>query len=198
IDDTVLEGPETVTVSLTPDASYYIGSPDGSVTIHDNEEPPVAPIANPDEFAMGAEDGSLSVPPAGVIGNDYIISPGPASSVLMAGPSFGTLVLNPNGSFVYTPNEAITDSGGDGSFQYIDTQNGLDSGWAIVTIHVVKVTITTPGLPHNANITTGAFVPINANNDNGSVVNEEVPTRRDFNVAPLWSFWTGFINDPDL
>src|SRR5262249_58406706 len=46
--------------------------------------------------------------------------------------------------------------------------------------------------------TTGAFVPINANNDNGTVVNEEVPTRRDFNVAPLWSFWTGFINDPDL
>jgi hypothetical protein len=195
INDTQLQGTETITVTLSPNPSYQIDSPSANVYRQDDEEPPVPPQANPDEFAMSADDSSLSIPASGVLYNDYAFSPGAMTAVLKANPSYGALNLNSNGSFVYTPNSAIQASGGNDSFQYAALQNGLLSNWAVVTIHVVRITITTPGLPHNQNLTTGAYVPINANDDNGSLVRNEIPDVRDFQLdgPPGEPF-----RDPDL
>ena len=49
------------------------------------------------------EDGSLSIPAPGVLGNDVDPEGQPLSAVLVSGPAHGTLTLNPNGSFTYTP-----------------------------------------------------------------------------------------------
>src|SRR5947207_1308937 len=47
IDDTQVEGDETVMLSLSPDAAYSVGSPNSAtVTIHDNDQPPPPPTAD--------------------------------------------------------------------------------------------------------------------------------------------------------
>ena len=189
VDDAYLEGPETVTIALTPNATYYVTSPGGTgaVTIQDNEEPPVAPQANPDEYAMDANDSTLSVAASGVLYNDYAFSPGAMTAVLEAGPSGGTVVLNSNGSFVYTPGDDIKATGGNDSFQYVAVQNGMESVTTAVTIHVVRVTLTPDS----------SFVPINADNDNDSPVTNEIPQTRDFNTTLGWQCQQPYI-DNDL
>jgi PKD repeat protein len=48
IDDTLVEGDETVVLTVSPDAAYTIGSPaNATVTLHDNDAaPPPPPVAN--------------------------------------------------------------------------------------------------------------------------------------------------------
>ena len=60
-----------------------------------------APTAGPDS-ASTAEDTPLSQAAPGVLANDTDVDNSP-TAVLVAGPSHGTLSLNPNGSFTYTP-----------------------------------------------------------------------------------------------
>jgi PKD repeat protein len=46
IDDGAVEGPETVVLTLLPDAAYTVGSPDrATMTLTDNDQPPAAPVA---------------------------------------------------------------------------------------------------------------------------------------------------------
>ena len=64
----------------------------------------VAPVAADDFYAVD-EGTTLTVPPMqGVLAND--VDPdggGPMAAILVGGPMHGTLQLNPNGSFAYTP-----------------------------------------------------------------------------------------------
>ena len=56
--------------------------------------------------------GSLSTAVPGVLDGDYDPEGDSFTAVLLAGPANGTLTLNPDGSFVYTPNAGFrgTDS----------------------------------------------------------------------------------------
>ena len=196
LDDTNVEGDENVTVTLQPDSNYYIIPPEtATVTIYDDEAPPLDPIANADNYAMSVEQSSLIVNPEGVLANDYFFSPGQYHAEIVSQPSYGTVVLNANGSFTYTPGETIRETGGHDSFWYVSVQNDRRSAWRPVGVDVVDLKITTPAVAHNQNMTVGAFVPINANNDNGSTVTHEIPILRDFDAGP-WN--TEAFNDPDL
>ncbi|MDZ4697525.1 MAG: hypothetical protein SGI86_20480, partial [Deltaproteobacteria bacterium] len=98
--------------------------------------------------------------------------------------------------FVYVPNAAIRATGGSDSFTYQASQGSFVSLVAAVTIYVVRVEITTPGVAHAANMTIGAHVPVNANNHNGSFVRDEIPDMRDFQFG---AFVGGqAFADPDL
>ena len=72
-----------------------------------------APTAEADAYAT-TEDQPLVValPSDGVLANDRDPDGDPITATLIAGPTEGTLVLNPNGTFTYTPNAnfAGTDS----------------------------------------------------------------------------------------
>ena len=62
-----------------------------------------APVARDDEYTV-AEDGSLAVSVInGVLKNDTDIEGDRLTAVLVAGPSHGTVTLNPSGTFTYTP-----------------------------------------------------------------------------------------------
>jgi hypothetical protein len=74
----------------------------------------VAPLAMDDAFAV-AEDTSLNEPAPGVLGNDSDGTSDPLTALLNTDVSNGTLTLNPNGSFTYTP---ATDFHGTDSFTY--------------------------------------------------------------------------------
>src|SRR6185369_13802690 len=61
-----------------------------------------APVANNDTYTVN-EDGTLNIPAAGVLTNDTDVDGNPLTAVLVTGPTNGSLTLNANGSFTYTP-----------------------------------------------------------------------------------------------
>ena len=90
-----------------------------------------APTAADDAYST-AEDTALTVAAPGVLGNDSDPDGDPLSAVLGSGPSHGTLTLNANGSFTYTP--AANFNGSD-SFTYRASDGTLTSNLATVTHH---------------------------------------------------------------
>ncbi|MES2097137.1 MAG: Ig-like domain-containing protein, partial [Pseudomonadota bacterium] len=64
--------------------------------------PNQAPVAVADSYTT-AEDTTLTIAAAGVLANDTDADGNALKAVLVAGPAHGTLTLNANGSFSYTP-----------------------------------------------------------------------------------------------
>jgi VCBS repeat-containing protein len=83
-----------------------------------------------------AEDTVLTAPAPGVLGNDSDPDGDPLTAVLVTGPSHGTLSLNVDGSFSYTP--AANFAGSD-SFSYRASDGSLNSNPVTVTITVTAV-----------------------------------------------------------
>src|SRR5262245_42733559 len=96
--DLVQESDETFFVNLSNAVGATIQDGQGLGTILNDDG---RPVANPDSYSVN-EDGSLSVAAPGVLANDT--DPDPLTAALVSGPSHGTLTLNANGSFTYTPN----------------------------------------------------------------------------------------------
>jgi VCBS repeat-containing protein len=94
-----------------------------------------APVAAGDAFST-AEDTVLNVATPGVLGNDSDPDGDTLSAVVASGPSHGSLTLNTNGSFAYTP--AANYTGAD-SFTYRAGDGNLTSNLATVTITVSAV-----------------------------------------------------------
>ena len=94
-----------------------------------------APTAAGDAYST-AEDTVLTVAGPGVLGNDADPDGDPLTAVLVTGPSHGSLTLNANGSFSYTP--AADYAGGD-SFSYRASDGTLTSNVATVTLTVTAV-----------------------------------------------------------
>jgi uncharacterized delta-60 repeat protein len=90
------------------------------------------PVAAVDAHSVD-EDGTLTVPASGVLGNDGDSDGDPLSAVLVTGPLSGSLTLNPDGSFTYTPNANFN---GSDSFSYKANDGAADSGVATVSITV--------------------------------------------------------------
>jgi VCBS repeat-containing protein len=114
-DDTVESSPATVTITVS--------------AVND------APTAAADTYTT-AEDTPLTVDAPGVLGNDSDADGDPLSAELGSGPSHGTLTLDADGSFIYTP--AANFNGSD-SFTYKASDGGLESGLTTVTLTVTAV-----------------------------------------------------------
>ena len=98
-------------------------------------EPPAVAV---DDSYLAYMNVPLDVPAPGVLGNDYDPNngPSPLTAVLVDGPSHGTLVLNDNGSFTYTPE---TNFCGTDTFTYKAYDGVYYSNVATVTINVVTI-----------------------------------------------------------
>ena len=94
-----------------------------------------APVAGNDGYAID-EDTVLSVGAPGILGNDSDLDGNPLTAILVAGPAHGSVVLNPNGSFSYTPGANFN---GSDSFTYKANDGALDSNVATVSIAVSPV-----------------------------------------------------------
>ena len=90
-----------------------------------------APEATDDSYNM-TEGTTLSVPAPGVLGNDNDVDGDSLTAILAANASNGSLTLNADGSFEYTPNAGVT---GD-SFTYVANDGTYDSNVATVTVTV--------------------------------------------------------------
>jgi large repetitive protein len=126
---TVVSAPRTICVA---------GQFNGSQTYIANYLPAVAntpPVANNDTHTTN-EDIALAVAAPGVLANDTDANSNPLTAVLVSGPTNGTLVLNADGSFTYTPSANFN---GSDSFTYKANDGAADSNVATVSLTVNAV-----------------------------------------------------------
>ena len=91
-----------------------------------------APVASSDTYTTMV-DFPLHVAAPGVLTNDTDVEGNPLTAVLDTNPLSGTLMLNSDGSFVYTPTVGFM---GTDSFTYYANDGLADSNITTVTIHV--------------------------------------------------------------
>lgn len=110
------------------------------------------PAAAADSYRLN-EDTTLTVPAAGVLANDTDADGDPLTVTSVAGPSHGTLLVNADGSFTYTP---AANYNGTDSFSYNvgDGNGGTATATVALTIDPVNdpptasgVTVSTEGKP---------------------------------------------------
>jgi hypothetical protein len=123
--------------SFTYNASLAYG-PDGpvvslpatvSITILPVDD---APVAGNDSYSM-LQGSVLTIAAPGVLGNDTDVDSPSLTAVLVSGPAGGTLSLNTNGSFTYTPAPSFN---GLASFTYRASSGSVSSNVATVSITV--------------------------------------------------------------
>jgi VCBS repeat-containing protein len=93
------------------------------------------PVAGADGYSTN-EDTPLNVPAPGVLGNDVDPNGDPLTAVKLSDPAHGSLTLNANGSFVYTPQANYN---GPDSFTYAANDGTSNSSPATVSITVNPV-----------------------------------------------------------
>ena len=93
------------------------------------------PVANNDSYNVG-ENRTLTISAPGVLGNDTDANGDSLTAVLLSGPVYGTLNLNSNGGFTYTP---ATNFVGVDTFNYLANDGRVNSA----TAATVTITVTT-------------------------------------------------------
>ena len=134
-------------VTYTPDANYH-GSDSFTFTVNDGQAISTAatvsitvssvndaPEADDDAYAT-AEGQTLSVNAPGVLDGDTDADGDPLSAVVGTDPAHGTLALEADGSFTYTPSGSFS---GQDSFTYQASDGQAESNVATVTITVSDV-----------------------------------------------------------
>ncbi len=96
---------------------------------------PQTPVAQPDTYGIN-ENTTLTVAAPGVLGNDSDPNGALLTAVLSSSPSHGSVTLNADGSFTYTPAPYFS---GTDSFTYQATNGQKASAPATVTIAVTSV-----------------------------------------------------------
>ena len=152
------EGTSTGEVESSPsDTAQIVGPNHAPVAINDSYSVP-----------MG---GVLTIAKPGVLANDTDTDGDGLTAVPMSGPSRGTLLLNADGSFTYTPDAGYT---GDDSFTYKANDGTADSNIATVTIAVKVYTLygiqNVPPAASTVKAKAGSSVPMEWQFKDGSVV----------------------------
>ena len=149
-----LLGATTAAPSFTPDvAGFYVlrlDASDGDLMDTDQVmvKANVAPVAKNDARTL-VENSSLTEPAPGVLGNDTDGNNDILTAVLDSGPTNGTLTLNADGSFTYTPSPGFE---GPASFAYHANDGSADSSPATVAItitHANEAPVLTAGATLN-------------------------------------------------
>jgi uncharacterized delta-60 repeat protein len=146
-------GPDSFTFK-TNDGSADSNIATVSITVNAVNDPPVAG----NNAYTTNEDTTLTVATPGVLGNDIDIDSPTLAAVLATGPMSGTLSLNANGSFTYTPNANF--NGGD-TFTYRASDGSLTSNLATVNITTNSVNDPPIAIDDAATTERNAFVAVN-------------------------------------
>ena len=101
----------------------------------------VAPVAVDDAYTTPPNQQTVVAAP-GVLANDQDVPADTLTASLLSGPSSGSLTLNANGSFSYSPQAGFT---GEVSFTYrVTDSDGAISNNATVTLSVEDISIHLP------------------------------------------------------
>jgi len=118
-------------------------------------DPNNAPVAGNDAYTT-AEDTPLSVPAPGVLGNDSDPDGNPLAAALASGPAHGSVTLNADGSFTYTP---LANYNGADSFTY--TASDGKGGTATATVSITITAVNDPPVAANDSYSVGVDSSIN-------------------------------------
>ncbi len=129
--DAAVEPTETFFVNLSAPVNAAIGDGQGVGTIF-NDDGPGVPTAVNDSYAVQLNT-PLSVPAPGILANDDARQGGAMTAILVRNVEHGTLALNANGGFVYTP---AANYAGPDSFVYRATTVNGGSNDAVVSFAV--------------------------------------------------------------
>jgi hypothetical protein len=130
-----------------------------------------APVAADDHYSV-QQDATLTVAAPGVLANDTDADGDPLTAILASGPSHGTIQLNADGSFAYTPASGFS---GQDSFTYWANDGSANSNLATVTFTVEPTTYMRVGdLNEGKNWT--AYASILVDTTTGSPVADAVVT----------------------
>ncbi len=126
-------GTLTATLEVRDANSAAIATrPTRSVTVQATTPPPAPPVANADTYSVQSGQ-TLTVAAPGLLGNDTNpAGTGTLTAQVVTNPASGTLTLNANGGFSYTP----TIASGSVTFTYRTANGTTTSGNATVTINV--------------------------------------------------------------
>ena len=114
------------------DAALFSGVAVVTITVVSSND---VPVAVNDAYTT-AEDTALTVPLPGVLTNDTDLDGSLLTAILVTPPTYGTLTLSTNGSFLYVP---ATNFNGSDSFTYVANDGTTSSAPAIVTLTVTAV-----------------------------------------------------------
>jgi gliding motility-associated-like protein/uncharacterized repeat protein (TIGR01451 family) len=135
------------------DASGACDTAEVNITVNNVND---APLAGNDAYNTN-EDVPLTIAAAGVLANDTDIDGNALSAAVITAPATGTLALNANGSFVYTP---VPNFNGVARFTYRVCDNGTpqlcDTAEVTITIRPVNDTV----IAGNDTYTTPEDVPL--------------------------------------
>ncbi|MBF4510838.1 MAG: tandem-95 repeat protein, partial [Aeromicrobium sp.] len=107
-----------------------------TITVTEASQPNTPPVANDDAYTAtyrAYNTPALSVAAPGVLANDTDADSDPLTAVKLSDPAHGSLTLNTNGSFTYTPDEGFL---GTDTFTYRASDGTAHSPAATVTITV--------------------------------------------------------------
>lgn len=127
----------------------------GMLSILEVTEVSGAPTANNDSYST-PEDTPLTVAAPGVLANDTDPEAGALTAALAAPPASGSLTLNADGSFTFSPSANFN---GSETFQYKASDGALESNVATVTVSVAPVA--DAPVANNDSATTDQDVAIN-------------------------------------
>ena len=138
--------PGTYTITVVPPSSYRkdTGAQSQTATVVSGGAvsgqqlgfvPNTAPVAAPGSYNV-AEDQTLTVPSPGVLAGATDANQDPLTAKLVSPTSHGTVTLNPDGSFAYSP---AANYFGTDQFTYVANDGTADSAPATVTINVSPV-----------------------------------------------------------
>jgi VCBS repeat-containing protein len=116
------------------------------------------PTANPDSYSV-LSDMMLVVPAPGVLANDTDPNGQTLTAALVNGPAHGSVLLNADGSFSYTPSAGYV---GPDSFTYRANDGVADSNVAVVTISVGQANTPPTANPDSYMATAGAALNVAA------------------------------------
>jgi hypothetical protein len=114
-----------------------------------------APVGTNDTYAALA-GATLAVPAGGVLANDSDADHNPLSAILVTPPSHGTLALNADGSFIYTPFAGYT---GPDSFTYFANDGQLSSA-SPATVSITVNPVDHPPVASNDSYATSHDTPL--------------------------------------
>ena len=151
-DDGFVEPTETYVVVLSHASNATLADSQGRATILDNDVNLRGPSATEDSYTTAEDTPLVRNAAQGVLANDTDPDTLPANltAQLSGQAQFGTVVLNSDGSFTYTPNASFH---GTDHFSYIANDGAHDSAPATVTINVTPVdhTVRWTGLGNDGN-----------------------------------------------
>lgn len=190
--------PGTGAITYTP-ASNYTGMDTLAYTVSDNTEPVAAtasaiqviwvlPAADPnttsasDDYVFTgvntAVSGNVKTNDTDAEGNTQSVS-----TLNFTQPGKGTLVLNADGTFTFTPSTGFT---GPVSFTYSTCDNGAPSACANATIYILVSLNQNPDLTPSTRISNGTFIEPQVSTRNFVIeVNEILGNAADNNSVPV-------------